>query len=481
MEIPLFKPAIATMSLGQPGVHPLPQKLEMAAAHGFRGVELFWEDLEDYATRECVDLLVQLASATVSRVAVTGTAVHDDRSIVLTPPSTPTPEAKEPSSPTFPASGRRRDSGVSLANHTAPSPTSPTTPAPSLGLPVSYAERCHLLIGAATRLRRTHLAPLGLEVLSLQPFRNYDGDSDPGRHARRLLELEVWLAVCRRLGCRVLCIPSAILGEAEGFVGDRELIVQQLREAADLASGKEDGSFCGIPALDDEADPEHDELLDDEDDDGIYRGPITIGYENLCFGSHITTWEEAYSLVVAADRPNLLFLPDTFNICAAAVADPTSYPTGLVPDAEARWRAELARFRRTVDPARILYIQVADGERMADGRPLTPDHPWAVKGQRPLMTWSRNARCFPFEKSSGNDIGCLPLLDVLQALTDDAGSGGLAFRGWWSLEIFSRHGADPHPDTPRHRAEQAQESLERIVKALEVHGRGSCPGEVRDV
>lgn len=45
----VFLPAIATMSLGKPGLHPLDKKLEAAAAQGFKGVELFWDDLEAHA------------------------------------------------------------------------------------------------------------------------------------------------------------------------------------------------------------------------------------------------------------------------------------------------------------------------------------------------------------------------------------------------------------------------------------------------
>ncbi|ROT36759.1 xylose isomerase-like protein [Sodiomyces alkalinus F11] len=41
----VYFPAIATMSLGAPGVHALPKKLAAAALHGFRAVELYWDDL----------------------------------------------------------------------------------------------------------------------------------------------------------------------------------------------------------------------------------------------------------------------------------------------------------------------------------------------------------------------------------------------------------------------------------------------------
>ncbi|KAL7661510.1 hypothetical protein ACMYSQ_000908 [Aspergillus niger] len=41
---------IASMSLGRPGIHSLPWKLHEAARHGYSGIELFFDDLDHYAT-----------------------------------------------------------------------------------------------------------------------------------------------------------------------------------------------------------------------------------------------------------------------------------------------------------------------------------------------------------------------------------------------------------------------------------------------
>ena len=45
------RPGIASMSLGRPWIHDLPGKLMQAAAHGFEGIELFFDDLDCYAQR----------------------------------------------------------------------------------------------------------------------------------------------------------------------------------------------------------------------------------------------------------------------------------------------------------------------------------------------------------------------------------------------------------------------------------------------
>ncbi|PWY73202.1 xylose isomerase-like protein [Aspergillus sclerotioniger CBS 115572] len=41
--------SIASMSLGRPGIHPLPTKLHIASQHGYTGIELFFDDLDHYA------------------------------------------------------------------------------------------------------------------------------------------------------------------------------------------------------------------------------------------------------------------------------------------------------------------------------------------------------------------------------------------------------------------------------------------------
>jgi 4-hydroxyphenylpyruvate dioxygenase len=52
-----YKPAIASMSLGRAWVHDLPNKLDQAAANNFRGIEIFFEDLE-YLARSQSNLAV---------------------------------------------------------------------------------------------------------------------------------------------------------------------------------------------------------------------------------------------------------------------------------------------------------------------------------------------------------------------------------------------------------------------------------------
>ena len=46
----VLRPAIPTMSLGQPGTHSLPSKLQEASLHGFEAIELFITDLEHLAS-----------------------------------------------------------------------------------------------------------------------------------------------------------------------------------------------------------------------------------------------------------------------------------------------------------------------------------------------------------------------------------------------------------------------------------------------
>ncbi|KAL4866456.1 hypothetical protein BDV12DRAFT_210464 [Aspergillus spectabilis] len=56
-----LKIGIPTMSLGRPGLHPLDDKLRVAAAHGFEGIELFIDDLTHHAATRFNNSLPQAA------------------------------------------------------------------------------------------------------------------------------------------------------------------------------------------------------------------------------------------------------------------------------------------------------------------------------------------------------------------------------------------------------------------------------------
>jgi 4-hydroxyphenylpyruvate dioxygenase len=136
--------------------------------------------------------------------------------------------------------------------------------------------------------------------------------------------------------------------------------------------------------------------------------------------------------------------------------NPTS-PTGKQPNADADLAASLHELANTPDLLpKLFYIQLSDAERMDP--PLSPTHPFWNAAQLPHMQWSRNARLFPCEKDMG---GYLPILDMVEVLF-----GQVGFRGWVSMESFSRTMSDPDPSIPRTHAERGMKSWKALLKEM---------------
>ena len=130
--------------------------------------------------------------------------------------------------------------------------------------------------GKARDVRRI-AADLGLEIVALQPLRDFEGA--PGAQRRRNFErARVKLALANELGAPLLCLCSSVAEESSGDVGQ---IADDLAELADLAR----------------------------------QSGLRIGYEALAWGRHVKDWTAAWDLVAKADRPNLGIVLDSFHIC----------------------------------------------------------------------------------------------------------------------------------------------------------------------
>ena len=110
----------------------------------------------------------------------------------------------------------------------------------------------------------------------------------------------------------------------------------------------------------------------------------------------------------------------------------------------------------SVDVSKVFYIQLVDAERLE--KPLVEGHEWYAEDQPARMSWSRNARCFMYESERG---GYLPVEKVARAIID-----GLGYKGWVSMELFSRTMSDPRPEVPAEHATRGIRSWGRIVDAL---------------
>src|SRR5271167_4112302 len=116
-------------------------------------------------------------------------------------------------------------------------------------------------------------ADLGLEIVALQPLRDFEAMPDPMR--RRNFER------MHDLGARLLCLCSNVSPEA---IDAAEQAAADLAELADLAR----------------------------------QHGMRIGYEALAWGRHVKDWTAAWDIVRAAGRPNLGIVLDSFHACVRA-------------------------------------------------------------------------------------------------------------------------------------------------------------------
>lgn len=332
------------MSLGRAWLHNFDHKLRQAAAHGFEGIEIFYEDLEHLAK--------ELASTS-----------DDD---------------------------------------------TPTTPD-------------QLLIRAAEHARQL-CASLHLAIIGLQPFMHYEGLLDRAQHRQRIEKAKLWFRLAHAIGTQTIQIPANFLPE-EQLVDDIAVVVADMREIADLGSQE--------------------------------QPPLRFAYENLCWGTHVDTWEKAWEVVRLVDRPNFGVCLDTFNIAGRVWADPGA-PDGKTPNADQDLKESMERMVKEVDVEKVFYIQVVDAERMDS--PLVEGHPFHVEGNPPRMNWSRNARAFIYEEDRG---AYLPVEQVARTIIE-----GLGYKGFVSMELFSRTMAEEGEGVPAEHARRGAAAWKKLEQRL---------------
>jgi 4-hydroxyphenylpyruvate dioxygenase len=338
-----WQPAIMSASLGRAWLHDLDYKLEQASKSGFKGIEIFYEDLE-YAAKK-----------------LAGSPNADS------PPTT--------------------EQLLDAARHCQ-----------------SVCERLHL------------------DIIGLQPFLFYEGLRDREQHGKLIEKMKVWLQIVKLLRTTVIQIPANFL-PADQLTGDFDVIAADLRELADLGAAEE-------PA-------------------------VRFAYENLCWSTHVDTWEKLWDVVKRVDRPNFGVCLDTFNIAGRVWADPTS-PTGKTANADADLRSSLEKMVKEVDMSKVFYIQVVDAERME--APLVEGHPFHVDGNPARMNWSRNARLFMYETDRG---AYLPVEEVARVIIREMG-----YKGYVSMELFSRTMSEQGRHVPDEHAQRGIAAWKKLSQKL---------------
>ncbi len=131
--------------------------------------------------------------------------------------------------------------------------------------------------GTPSDVRRA-CADLGLEIVTLQPFRDFEGMPDNQR-ARVFARAERKFEVMKELGCDLLMICSNVSPDALGGID---------RAAADLRELGERAAKHGM----------------------------RVAFEALAWGRHINDYRDAWEAVRRADHPAVGLVLDTFHILA---------------------------------------------------------------------------------------------------------------------------------------------------------------------
>ena len=154
--------------------------------------------------------------------------------------------------------------------------------------------------GTAGDVRRM-AGDLGLDIVTFQPFRDFEGLPEPQR-ARVFARAERKFDLMQELGCDLLLVCSNVSPDAIGGID---------RAAADL---RELGERAGK------------------------RG-LRVGFEALAWGRHINDYRDAWEAVRRADHPAIGLILDSFHILARG--------TDLTP-------------MRAIPRDRIVLVQIAD-------------------------------------------------------------------------------------------------------------------------
>lgn len=281
--------------------------------------------------------------------------------------------------------------------HTTPARTTPG---------FSYDDE--VLLSCASQIRQwcSETTPHSLEIICLQPFMHYEGLLDGALREERMNKLHLWIQIAKCLGTTLVQIPSNFLSEDE-CTGDRARIVDDLRKVAEIGAAQ-------TPV-------------------------IRFAYEALCWGTHINTWDAAWDIVKTVDMENFGTCLDTFNIAGRVYADPER-TNGKNASGDTDMAMSIRKLRDTFsDPEnlkKVFYVELCDGEQL--DAPLDEKHEWYNAEQPARMTWSRNARLFPFETGMGESAdqgrmsGYLPVTQIFDALLD------VGYEGFISFEVFSR-------------------------------------------
>ncbi|KAK4210539.1 quinate-4 [Rhypophila decipiens] len=269
-----------------------------------------------------------------------------------------------------------------------------------------------------------------LEIISLQPFPEYEGLIDAQEQESRFDLLLVWIGLARALGTDLIMVPANSLPKAE-VTSDLDRLAQDFQRACDAPQSQEDP-------------------------------PMHFAYEPRVSATYIDRWEYAWDLVERVDRPGFGLCLDTFHLAAVYFGDPSS-PSGCLPDGAKPLKMSMDRLVRKLGKYhhhqghrdKVFLVQMGDARRLDEPLYASAD---CDPEQRPSTTWSRDYRLFYREEPRG---AFLPIREVADAIFN-----GVRYEGWVSLELFNKRMGCGDPNVPADLAQRGLDSWHRLTSDM---------------
>ncbi|KAH7002958.1 xylose isomerase-like protein [Fusarium venenatum] len=256
---------------------------------------------------------------------------------------------------------------------------------------------------------------LGLKIMMLQPFANFEGWKK-GTHDKKRQQAfdkaKGWIKVMEAAGITLLQVGSS---DSEDISSSFEDLASDLAELADLLAEKN----------------------------------FSIAYENWCWATHAPTWKTVWQIVQKANRPNIGLCLDTFQTAGYEWGDPTAND-GLTTassseERQKRWEASLQELTEIVPADKIYLLQISDAYKMDPPIEDVKDE----EGSRPRARWSHDYRPLPC------DGGYLPVQDMMAAVLKTG------FRSWLSVEVFD--GLEGENTDINEYTQAAVESVKKLI------------------
>ncbi|KAI9725191.1 MAG: hypothetical protein M1828_003372 [Chrysothrix sp. TS-e1954] len=236
-------------------------------------------------------------------------------------------------------------------------------------------------------------AQANLKIMMLQPFSNFEGWPRGSKEREQVFErAKGWIRVMEAAGTDTLQVGAT---DTPDITTDENELAKDLGELADLLAKK----------------------------------GFRLAYENWCWATKGSGWEDVWRLVDKVNKPNIGLCLDTFQTAGGEWADPTT-ASGKIETVSAReledtYTASMRKLAKVVPSDKIYVLQISDAYRMSPPLKDNVDE----SGTRPRGRWSHDYRPLPY------DGGYLPVVAMTKAVLDTG------FGDWLSIEVFDG-GAD---------------------------------------